>query len=142
MLKKQTTPYLSFVDNAREALEYYKEVFQGEILNIQTFGEADYPTPPEISDRIMHAQFKKDDLYLMFSDSFPGHTIEIGNNISLVLDFENEDDIKKIYSKLSETGTVYMELQDTFWGATFAKVKDRFGVTWDLNFQKNEGLIV
>lgn len=29
-----------------------------------------------------------------------------------------------------------MELQDTFWGAKFAKVKDCFGVIWDLNYPK------
>ncbi|MBE4907546.1 VOC family protein [Bacillus luteolus] len=138
MFKKQTVPYLSFVDNAREALEFYKEVFEGEILNVQTFGEADYPTPPEISERIMHAQFKKDDLFLMFSDSFLGHEIKEGNQLSLVLEFENQEEINKVYKRLSETGTVYMELQDTFWGATFAKVKDKFGITWDLNYQKDQ----
>ncbi|QOR68161.1 VOC family protein [Cytobacillus suaedae] len=138
MIKKQAIPYLTFVDSARKALEYYKEVFEGEILNVQTFGEADYPTPPEVNDRIMHAQFKKDDLYLMVSDSFPGHSIEVGNNLSLVIEFESEEEINKIYTRLSETGTVLMELQDTFWGATFAKVQDKFGITWDLNYQKEQ----
>jgi PhnB protein len=31
-----------------------------------------------------------------------------------------------------------MELQDTFWGAKYAKVKDKYGYTWDLNYQKAE----
>lgn len=56
---KHVTPYLTFNGNAKEALEYYKEVFSGEILGIQTFGEANFPTPPEADDRVMHAQFKK-----------------------------------------------------------------------------------
>ena len=29
-----------------------------------------------------------------------------------------------------------MELQDTFWGAVYAKVKDTYGVIWDLNYTK------
>ena len=139
MIYRQATPYLSFIDNAREALEYYKEVFEGEIINLQTFGEADYPTPPEISERIMHAQFKKGDLTLMVSDSILDHTIEIGNNISLVLEFDSEEEIQKTYDRLRSAGTVFMELQDTFWGAKFAKVKDQFGIIWDLNFTKNHG---
>ena len=136
-MKSQAIPYLSFIDNAREALEYYKEVFEGEILNLQTFGEAEYPTPPEISERIMHAQFKKGELSLMVSDSFLGHTIEIGNNISLVLEFDSEEELQKTYDRLRSAGTVFMELQDTFWGAKFAKVKDKYGIVWDLNFTKS-----
>lgn len=135
-MKQQATPYLTFNGNAREALEYYKDVFEGEILGIQTFGEADFPTPPEADNRIMHAQFKKDGLFLMVSDAFLGQSVEIGSHISLALEMESEEEIQKLYGALSEKGSVLMELQDTFWGAKFAKVKDCFGVTWDLNYTK------
>ncbi|MGG3467124.1 VOC family protein [Neobacillus pocheonensis] len=136
-MKGQATPYLMFDGNAKAALEFYREVFGGEVSNLQTYGEADYPTPPEASDRIIHAQFKKDDLFLMASDAFPGNPITVGNNISLTLEFESEEEIQNIYQALSEKGTVFMELQDTFWGATYAKVKDAFGVIWDLNYTKS-----
>jgi len=135
-MKHQATPYLTFDGNAREALGYYKEVFEGEILSIQTFGEADFPTPPEADDRIMHAQFKKDDLFIMMSDAFLGQSIETGNRISLALELESEEEIQKIYDAFSQSGSVLMELQDTFWGAKYAKVKDRFDVIWDLNYTK------
>ncbi|KGP72002.1 VOC family protein [Pontibacillus yanchengensis] len=138
-MKQQATPYLTFNGNAREALEFYKGVFEGEILDVQTFGEADYPTPQEIDNHIMHARFQKENLLLMFSDSFLDHNVTAGNNISLALELETEDEIKTYYDRLKENGTVHMELQDTFWGATFAKVQDSFGVIWDLNFQKSEG---
>jgi PhnB protein len=133
---KQTTPYFTFDGNAREALEYYKEVFGGEVLGIQTFGEADYPSPPEMDDKVMHAQFKKGDFFFMASDCFIGHTVDVGNNISLVLEFESEEEIQNIYDKLSLNGSVLMELQDTFWGAKYGKVKDPYGVIWDLNYTK------
>lgn len=135
-MKGQATPYLMFDGNAREALEFYREIFGGEIVNLQTFGEADYPTPPEADNRIIHAQFKKGDFFLMASDSFPGQPIQIGNNISLTLELESEEEIQKIYDALRENGTVYMELQDTFWGAKYGKVQDAFGVIWDLNYPK------
>ncbi|MCL6572358.1 MAG: VOC family protein [Bacillus sp. (in: Bacteria)] len=135
-MKGQATPYLMFDGNAKEALEYYIEVFGGEISNLQTYGEADYPTPPEASDRVIHAQFKKDDLFIMVSDTFPGNSVEVGNNISLALEFENEEEIQRVYETLYLKGTVLMELQDTFWGAKYAKVKDPFGVIWDLNQPK------
>ncbi|MEH7123284.1 VOC family protein [Bacillus sp. JJ1532] len=135
-MKGQATPYLFFNGNARDALEYYKEVFEGEILNLQTFGDADYPTPPDADNRIMHAQFKKDDLFFMASDSFSDGDVQIGNQISLVLEFESEDEIQKVYDRLSNKGSVLMELQDTFWGAKYAKVKDAYGIVWDLNMTK------
>ncbi|NMH69053.1 VOC family protein [Bacillus sp. RO3] len=135
-MKHQITPYFSFNGEGKEALEYYKEVFEGEVTELQTFGEADFPSPPEISEGIMHAKFKKGDLFFMVSDSFPGQEPTVGNNISLVLELESEEEIDTYYSRLTEKGTVIMELQDTFWGAKFAKVKDPYGINWDLNYTK------
>jgi PhnB protein len=132
----QATPYFIFDGNAKEALDYYKTIFAGEVSGIQTFGEADFPTPPKADDRIMHAQFKKGNLFIMVSDSFPGQSVVVGNNISLALEFENENEIQNIYSRLSEKGSIQMELQDTFWGAKYAKVQDPYGVIWDLNYTK------
>jgi PhnB protein len=135
-MKHQATPYLTFNGKAREALEYYQEVFQGEVLNVQTFGDADYPTPPEMDNRIMHAQFKKEDLFIMMSDSFQDQSVTVGNNISLAIELESSEEIQNLYDQLKEKGSVLMELQDTFWGATYAKVEDPFGITWDLNYTK------
>jgi len=135
-VNQQATPYFIFNGNAKEALEFYKNLFQAEITNVQTFGEADFPTPPEMDDKIMHARLEKGSLLLMFSDAFQNQTVEVGNNISLALEFTSEKEIQAVYQSLSKEGTVMMELQDTFWGAKFAKVKDIFGVIWDLNFTK------
>ena len=45
-------PYISFKDNAREALEFYQETFGGE-LTVSTFGEFGDPSQPG-ADGIMH----------------------------------------------------------------------------------------
>ena len=137
-MKRQATPYLMFYGNARRALEYYKETFEGEVTELQTYGEAKYPTPQEAHDRIIHARFEKGGLLFMVSDAFPGSSVTIGSNISLVLELENDEDIQQLYYRLSKTGTVLMELQDTFWGAKYAKVKDPFGIIWDLNYTKEQ----
>ncbi|MEI5907883.1 VOC family protein [Bacillus spongiae] len=133
-MNSQATPYLTFNGQAKEALQYYKDVFEGEISSIQTFGEADFPTPAEADDLVMHARFMKGEFILMFSDAFLNQPVTTGNNISLALELDSEEEIQKIYSRLSEKGTVLMELQDTFWGAKFAKIKDCFDVIWDLNY--------
>lgn len=136
-MKNQATPYFTFNGTAKEALDYYKQVFDGEILNLQTFGEADFDTPPEMGARVMHAQFKKDGLFFMVSDSFNDQPIENSGAISLAIELESSSEIQSFYDRLKEKGTVLMELQDTFWGATYAKVKDKYGITWDLNFPKS-----
>ncbi|WP_328044254.1 VOC family protein [Neobacillus mesonae] len=135
-LRGQATPYFMFDGNAKEALEFYQSVFGGEVFELKTFVEAGYQMPPGAKDRLIHGRFKKDDLFIMVSDCFPGSAVVVGSNISLALNFESEEEIQSIYNALSEKGAVYMELQDTFWGAKYAKVKDPYGVIWDLNYQK------
>jgi PhnB protein len=78
-LKQQAVPYLTFDGNAKEALDFYKDVFDGEIVEMRTYGEADYPTPPEADERIIHAKFQKGGLLMMVSDSFPGNKVTPGN---------------------------------------------------------------
>ncbi|GAA0330871.1 VOC family protein [Bacillus carboniphilus] len=135
---KLTNPYLTFNGNAKEALEFYKQVLKGEITNLSTFGEADFPTPPEADHRIIHARFEMGEQFFMVSDTFPNQTVEVGSNISLVLDFDSDAEIKEIYDHMVENGKILMELQDTFWGATYAKVQDPFGIIWELNYTKQQ----
>jgi PhnB protein len=136
-MKGQITPYLSFDGNAKQALEFYKEVLGAEIIGLQTFGEADYPTPPEADHRVMHAKLSKGDISLMFSDTFPGQSVVVGTNITLTLEPESEEEIQSLYDALRKGGKALNELEDTFWGATYARVQDQFGVIWELNYQKS-----
>ncbi|MCP3028027.1 VOC family protein [Halobacillus sp. A5] len=132
-MKQHVTPYLTFNGNAREAISFYQNVFGGEIADIQSFGEANYETPPGMEERIMHARLQNGSMLVMFSDNFSGTEPKAGSQISLALELNNKKEIEELYLKLKEEGTAEMELQDTFWGATFAKVTDKFGITWDLN---------
>ncbi|NYE03953.1 PhnB protein [Bacillus niacini] len=136
-MKEQITPYLSFDGNAKQALEFYKEVLGAEVTGVQTFGEADYPTPPEANDRVMHAQLKKGNISLMFSDTFPGQSTVVGNNITLTLEPESEEEIQHLFDALRKNGKPLNELEDTFWGAKYARVQDQFGIIWELNYQKS-----
>jgi PhnB protein len=137
ILKGQITPYLSFDGNAKQALEFYKEVLGAEIIGLQTFGEADYPTPPEADNRVMHAKLSKGDISLMFSDTFPGQSVVVGTNITLTLEPESEEEIQSLYDALRNGGKALMELEDTFWGAKYGRVQDSFGIIWELNYQKS-----
>lgn len=132
---KQVVPYLTFNGNAKEALEFFSQVFEGEIFDVQTYAQANMPVPDEAKDRIIHGRLRKDSLLIYVSDAFPGQDIQGGNSFSIAVDFDSKEDQRKVYDRLKEGGNVHMELQETFWDALYGKVQDKFGITWDLNFQ-------
>ena len=48
------------------------------------------------------------------------------------------DEIKSIFNKLKEGGTVSMELQETFWSKYYGFVVDKFGIGWQVNYDSGE----
>jgi PhnB protein len=52
-------PYLSFRDNAREAMQFYQSVFGGE-LAISTFAEFHASEDPAEQDKVMHGMLTTD----------------------------------------------------------------------------------
>ncbi|MDX1408144.1 MAG: VOC family protein [Saprospiraceae bacterium] len=131
-------PYLYFGGNARAALEFYQQVFNGTVVSLSTFsdGPPDMPVPEGFADKIMHARLEFGDCVLYFSDG-PG--VEGQSPHSLTIEFDDVDAQTRAYEALKQGGTVEWELQDTFWGARYGKLTDKFGMNWDLNYQYPEG---
>ena len=127
-------PYLAFDGNAAEALTFYAKALEGTILFQQTFGESPMDSKPEDKGRIMHASFEAGDLKFMCSDSMPGHPISYGSNMSLSLNFKTLEGIEKTFAALSEGATITMPLQDTFWGARFGMLTDKYKINWMFNY--------
>ncbi|HSX32451.1 MAG TPA: VOC family protein [Candidatus Saccharimonadales bacterium] len=132
MNKTRLNPYLSFGGNAREAMEFYKSVFGGE-LTVSTFGETDPNCPDDIKDQVMHAQLESEDLIvLMASDPAPGGS-GAGPNGSLSLSGDNEAQLTEFFTKLSDGGKVVEPLRKQVWGDTFGMCTDKYGVFWMIN---------
>jgi PhnB protein len=123
-------PYLTFDGTCRQALEFYKDCFTGEIESMQTAGEN--APRPELKDQIMHAVFKAGSIFFMASDAM-GHPVTRGSNVTLNINFDSVAQQEKVFNKLSGGGNVSMPLQDTFWGARFGMVTDKFGINWMVN---------
>ncbi len=125
-------PYLNFDGNTREAMEFYRDVFGGE-LQINTFGE--YGTDdPAIADGTMHAQLEAPNGFtLMASDGPPGSAITFGDNISISLSGDDAGELRGYWDKLSDGGTVAMPLEKQMWGDEFGMCVDRFGIQWMVN---------
>jgi PhnB protein len=124
-------PYIAFDGNAREAMEFYRDVFGGE-LTVNTFGEFGNDDPA-VADKTMHALLETDrGLTLMASDTAPGMEHQPGNNITVSLSGDDEE-LRGYWDKLSDGGTVTMPLEKQMWGDEFGMCIDRFGIPWMVN---------
>lgn len=125
-------PYLSFSDNARQAMEFYRDIFGGN-LTINTFGEYGPPDAPG-ADNIMHAQLETESgLTLMGADTPPGEEFRTGTNFAVSLSGEDADELRGYWEKLSQGGNVSVPLEKQMWGDEFGMCVDRFGVPWMVN---------
>jgi PhnB protein len=133
--------YINFDGNCREAVEFYANIFETEPTQLMTYGEIppdpDFPIPEQAKNLIMHTRLNISDSVVMFSDVFPGSPFTCGNNISLTLVSKNQDEIKSLFNKLKEDGTVGMEIQKTFWSDCYGSLTDKFGIEWQLSCDNN-----
>ncbi|MBO0586783.1 VOC family protein [Sporosarcina sp. E16_8] len=135
-MKGALIPYLTFYGEGNEAAEFYTNLLGIERIRMQKYADANFPHPPEAADYLLHCHLKKGDFQIMLADSVdkPAENTKLG--VTLLIDCESDEEAKRLYDGLREDGEVLMELRDMFWGAKYGKVKDKFGFTWDLNFEE------
>jgi PhnB protein len=131
-MSSRLNPYISFRDNAREALEFYRSVFGGE-LTINTYGEFG----GEASDKIMHGQLETPAGYtLMAADTAPEMEYTPGSAITVCLSGDDAEELHGYWDKLSDGGMVAVPLEKQMWGDEFGQCTDRFGVAWMVNISQ------
>jgi PhnB protein len=131
------TPYLNFNGNAAEALAFYSKAFGGEVVFSQSYGDSPMGGNEDWKDKVMHATFQAGSLTLMASDIMdPAQKVTSGSNTQLSLNFKHEEDIDRVFAAMSEGANITMPLQDTFWGAKFGMLIDKFDIHWMFNFDR------
>jgi PhnB protein len=132
----QITAYLFFNGNTREAMSFYKDCMGGELV-IQKIAESPMAVqlPASMSNKVLHSSLSKDGFVLMASDCMQGEILN-GNNIQLCIDCSSEEELNNFYNNLSANGKINHPLQQTFWGATFGDITDKFGINWMFNYTK------
>ncbi|MCU9612867.1 VOC family protein [Caldibacillus lycopersici] len=130
---KKLVPHFR-IKNCKEAIQYYQKVFGGEIKNTQLSDGIDMFKGHE--GKYIHAELHiNENVILYMADVFDENIVN-GNSILMGPDLDSEEEIVKIYEELSKDGKIMMNLQDTFWGAKHGIVKDKYGISWELNYTK------
>lgn len=131
--------YLTFNGNCREAMTFYQDCLGGELI-FETIGESAFAEkmPNIIRRSVMHAVLVKDDMVIMGTDMVEERGLVKGNSVAMMLNCNSEKEAKAFYHKLSVGGRASHPLQETFWGALFGDLTDRFGNNWLINYDKSK----
>jgi PhnB protein len=131
-MASRLNPYISFAGDARQAMEFYKSVFGGE-LTLNTFGESGMAGSP-VADQIMHAQLESPSGYtIMAADTPPGMEHHPGTNLSVSLSGDDGEELRGYWEKLSAEGAVSIPFEKQMWGDEFGACTDKFGISWMVN---------
>jgi PhnB protein len=131
-------PYIGLSNNARQAMEFYRDVFGGELV-LSTYGESGAAAPGE-ENKVMHAQLETPAGHtLMASDTPAGMERSSGSDISISLSGDDTEDLRGYFAKLSEGGSVTMPLEKQMRGDEFGVCVDPFGIQWMVNITQTAG---
>ena len=131
-MASRLNPYLSFRDDARQAMEFYQEIFGGDLV-LNTFGEYGDADSPG-ADQIMHGQLDTPSGFtLMGADTPPGMEFTPGTQITVSLSGDDADALRGYFQQLGADGTVTMPLEKQMWGDEFGMCTDKFGIPWMAN---------
>ncbi len=137
-MPSQLNPYLSFRNETREAMEFYKSVFGGELF-MSTFKEFHASEEVAEGDKIMHASLQSPSgIAFMASDTPNEMAYTPGENISMSLSGDDEAELRGYWDRLQPGATVVMPLAAAPWGDTFGMLKDKFGVPWMVNISGHQ----
>lgn len=125
-------PYLSFTDNARAAMEFYKSVFGGE-LTLTTFGEGRMADDPAEADKVMHSQLVVPNGYWLMGSDTPRSMGAPRPNGTVSLSGDDDATLRGYWNKLSDGATITVPLAAAPWGDSFGMLVDKFGTSWLVN---------
>jgi PhnB protein len=126
------SPYIAFKGNCRQAIEFYKNALDAEVLFVQTVGESPMSNMGP-AENIMHCTIKIGDSTIMACDDPNPVPVSGVGNISLAIGLNDPERAKQIFGNLAQDGSVIMPLEKTFWAEAFGMVTDKFGVRWMVN---------
>ena len=126
--------YLNFDGTASDAIAFYERALGAKVQFLQRFSDMPGSTfEGADANRVMHATLALGSGTLMISDSMPGSAPSRGTAIQVCLQYAGTDEVDAHFAAMSEGAQVTMPLENTFWGARFGTLTDRYGIDWMFN---------
>jgi predicted 3-demethylubiquinone-9 3-methyltransferase (glyoxalase superfamily) len=125
---KKIIPHLWFDKEAMEAVNFYASVFKDSrvVTNSKIEG-----TPSGSVDIIT---FELSGQKFMAINAGP--IFRFNESVSFFVYCGSESEIVRLYEKLSENGSILMPLGKYDWSGKYAWVKDKFGLSWQLDIEE------
>ncbi|MEW6093285.1 MAG: VOC family protein [Chloroflexota bacterium] len=125
---QKITPFLWFDSQAEEAVNFYTSLFKdSKVLNVTRYGEAG--PGPAGTVMTMNFQLSGQD----FTALNGGPEFKFTPAISLFANCDSEEEIDRLFERLSAGGAILMELGKYPFSDKFCWINDRYGVSWQLN---------
>ncbi len=124
-------PYLFFGGRCEEAVEFYRQALNAEVVAMMRFKDAPESggCGPANGERIMHAGFRVGETLIMASDGCDDSKPKF-EGFALSITAPNEAEAARRFTALADGGQIVQPLMQTFFAKSFGMVTDRFGVMW------------
>jgi len=120
---------------AEEAINFYTSIFaDSKVLRVDQHEEgASDPEGNDLQGTVKSAIFTINGVEYMAMDSGMCHDFTFTPAISLFVECDSSDEQESALNNLIKDGEELMPLDDYGFSKQFCWIKDRFGVTWQLN---------
>ena len=118
---------------AEEAIKFYTSLFKDSEIKHIDYWKADEPGGKE--GLIKHATFTLNGLEYMASENTFEHGFTFTPSISIYVNCEDENELKTLFQKLSDGGSVMMPLDNYGFSKKFGWLAGKYGVSWQLNLK-------
>jgi len=123
-------PFLMFQGRAEEAMNFYVSLLpESEVLDIVRYG----PEGPGAQGSVLRAAFRLKNQTVLCIDSPVKHGFDFTPSFSFWVDCDSDGEIGRLTGALTEDRAPLMPLADHGFSRRFAWVRDRYGVSWQLN---------
>ena len=134
--------HINFNGNAEEAFTFYKSVFGGEftkIIRFKDISSPEFPVAEKEANKVMYIALPIGGNILIANDvpEIMGKTNENENRSKIAISAESKEEADQLFNGLSAGGQIEFPIEDSPWGSYFGCFRDKYGIEWTINFDKN-----
>jgi PhnB protein len=138
----QINIHINFNGNAEEAFIFYKSVFGGEfskIIRFKDISSPEFPVAENEANKVMHIALPIGGSILIANDvpEIMGETNENENRTKIAISTESKEEADQLFNGLSAGGQIEFPIDDSPWGSYFGCFRDKYGIEWTVEFDKN-----